>query len=53
MMPVLTSVYLIRGENITALASWLIPTAAFIAWCAVRLGKPGTWEERPSSQPEV
>jgi len=52
-MPVLTSVFMIRGESLPAFVSWVASTAAFITWCAVRLGKAGTWEERRSSQPEV
>ena len=53
MMPVVTSAFLIRGDGQTALLSWVLTTVTFITWCAVRLGKPGTWEGTRSSQPEV
>jgi hypothetical protein len=52
MMPVVTSAFF-RGDGQTALLSWVLTTVTFITWCAVRLGKPGTWEETRSSQPEV
>jgi len=53
MMPVVTSAFMVRGDGLTALVTWALSVVAFITWCAVRLGKPGSWEETRSSQPEV